>query len=57
MNLMVRFKRACAVLAAGATLAGGLALLPTVAQAAQKDAKANGPYTITFIHNHLHQRF
>lgn len=41
MNLMVRFKRACAVLAAGATLAGGLALLPTVAQAAQKDESNN----------------
>ena len=35
MNIMVRIKRACAVLAAGATLAGGLALLPTVAQAVE----------------------
>ena len=51
MNIMVRFKRACAVLAAGATLAGGLALLPTVAQAVESkniQTKA-APYTITFV--------
>ena len=51
MNIMVRFKRACAVLAAGATLAGGLALLPTVAQAVESknvQTKAAG-YKITFI--------
>ncbi|WP_198201163.1 LPXTG cell wall anchor domain-containing protein [Bifidobacterium apousia] len=47
---MVRFKRACAVLAAGATLAGGLALLPTVAQAVESknvQTKATS-YQITF---------
>ncbi len=51
MNIMVRFKRACAVLAAGATLAGGLALLPTVAQAVEsKNAQTKAaPYTITFV--------
>lgn len=52
MNMMVRFKRACAVLAAGATLAGGLALLPTVAQAVEgnKGAEAkSAPYQITFV--------
>lgn len=52
MNIMVRFKRACAVLAAGATLAGGLALLPTVAQAVEgnKGAEAkSAPYKITFV--------
>ena len=51
MNIMVRFKRACAVLAAGATLAGGLALLPTVAQAVEsKNVQTKAaPYTITFI--------
>ena len=52
MNIMVRIKRACAVLAAGATLAGGLALLPTVAQAVESknvQTKAAG-YKITF-HN------
>ncbi len=50
MNIMVRFKRACAVLAAGATLAGGLALLPTVAQAVEsKNVQTKAaPYTITF---------
>ena len=51
MNIMVRIKRACAVLAAGATLAGGLALLPTVAQAVESknvQTKAAG-YKITFI--------
>ena len=50
MNIMVRFKRACAVLAAGATLAGGLALLPTVAQAVESknvQTKATS-YLITF---------
>ncbi|MBI0063238.1 LPXTG cell wall anchor domain-containing protein [Bifidobacterium sp. M0109] len=50
MNIMVRFKRACAVLAAGATLAGGLALLPTVAQAVESknvQTKATS-YQITF---------
>ena len=51
MNIMVRFKRACAVLAAGATLAGGLALLPTVAQAVEskKVQTKAAPYTITFV--------
>ncbi|WP_121913891.1 LPXTG cell wall anchor domain-containing protein [Bifidobacterium sp. wkB344] len=50
MNIMVRFKRACAVLAAGATLAGGLALLPTVAQAVEsKNVQTKAAtYTITF---------
>ena len=50
MNIMVRFKRACAVLAAGATLAGGLALLPTVAQAVEsKNVQTKAaPYTIIF---------
>ena len=50
MNIMVRIKRACAVLAAGATLAGGLALLPTVAQAVEsKNVQTKAaPYTITF---------
>ncbi|MDT7511694.1 InlB B-repeat-containing protein [Bifidobacterium sp. H6bp9] len=50
MNIMVRFKRACAVLAAGATLAGGLALLPTVAQAVESknvQTKAGG-HTVVF---------
>lgn len=52
MNIMVRFKRACAVLAAGATLAGGLALLPTVAQAVEGNKEPEtkaAPYTITFV--------
>ena len=50
MNIMVRIKRACAVLAAGATLAGGLALLPTVAQAVEsKNVQTKAAtYTITF---------
>ena len=50
MNIMVRFKRACAVLAAGATLAGGLALLPTVAQAVEsKNVQTKAAsYLITF---------
>ena len=50
MNIMVRIKRACAVLAAGATLAGGLALLPTVAQAVESKNVQNkaATYTITF---------
>ena len=50
MNIMVRFKRACAVLAAGATLAGGLALLPTVAQAVEsKNVQTKAAtYTIRF---------
>ena len=50
MNIMVRIKRACAVLAAGATLAGGLALLPTVAQAVESknvQTKAGG-HTVVF---------
>ena len=52
MNITVRFKRACAVLAAGATLAGGLVLLPTVAQAMEgkKETETkSGSYKITFI--------
>ena len=50
MNIMVRFKRACAVLAAGATLACGLALLPTVAQAVEsKNVQTKAAsYLITF---------
>ena len=52
MNITVRFKRACAVLAAGATLAGGLALLPTVAQAMEGEKETetmSGSYKITCI--------